>query len=178
MGGFCKYGLDIRTYSCNFIIIVARSGISSFFMNKKREWGYSIQECDASIKGMLYMLYAYRYSESIQDAFDSVFLFVGKKEDESELGGTDLVIDRAELEEYVNDMFNRTGEEYRVIRRKKTTSFSMKLLNPNDELEEVKLTIRYDDDDAYTGYRLVNLTFDRDLNFYIETAEDNKVEDN
>lgn len=123
------------------------------------------------------MLRAYKYSDEVQDALESVQLYVGKKEDESEDLGVPLLIEREGLEEYVRAKFMVADLEYRVIRRKKTTSFVTKLANGAGELEDVKVTIRYDDEGKYVDFKLVNVTFDRDLDFYVEQAELNKRED-
>ena len=121
------------------------------------------------------MIRAYKLDPELQEIFEDIRMY---RADVETIEGQDHVtILRDEYERYVRERLDLLGMGYREIVREGTTTFVFLLgERGSEELEEVKLTLRFRDE-LYYNLEFKNFTFDRDLEFYLEQIAEEERED-
>jgi hypothetical protein len=110
------------------------------------------------------MIQAYLLEDDLFNALEYIEIFLDDKKDMSvyKYNKLELIITREELENSLERFYENTNLTFEKIRRKKTTSYIFNINN-----EKIKLTIRYNEFGNYRSHKYLNLTFKRDLEFYL-----------
>lgn len=139
----------------------------------KLGYGILLERVFFTVKGMVNLIRAYKLDERLQDIFEDIRMYRADVESIEESDHVDIL--RDEYENYVKEKLGLLDMGYREIVREGTTTFVFLLAESEEsELEEVKITLRFREG-VYVSQDFKNFTFDRDLEYYVEQIEEERL---